>query len=385
MTWGNLNTIKIYNFVLFVLLLLSACKQQPSSTLEINDMPLKSIPNDGLKPFKIATWVHGQTEFKDSLWNSKLQHYQQVGISAILVQASPDFLQQLVPVAQSYNIEVHAWMWTLNQPGNQETQQHPDWYSVNRKGQNSLEYRPYVNYYQWLSPFHPDACNYIIQKAKAYTAVKGLASVHLDYVRYVDVILGADLQPKYNLVQDKELPAFDFGYHPIACEAFKDLFGQDPMKLKHPELSTEWRQFRLNAVTNLVNRIADSLKVEGVSLTAAVFPFPEMSRQMVRQAWDAWNLDAAYPMLYHNFYQQNIKWIGFAAQQGVALKRFPIHAGLYMPSLKNPEDLWQALIIAKENGCAGACLFTADGMTLEQDSVVQLFSKQYIQKEKVVQ
>jgi uncharacterized lipoprotein YddW (UPF0748 family) len=233
-----------------------------------------------------------------------------------------------------------------------------------------------------LSPFHPDACAYIIQKAKEYATVEGLASVHLDYVRYVDVILGADLQPKYGLVQNKELPEYDFGYHPMACEAFKGLFGIDPMQLEHPELSTEWRQFRLNAVTQLVNRIADTLKAEGIPLTAAVFPFPEMSRQMVRQAWNDWNLDAAYPMLYHNFYQQNIQWIGFAAQQGVALKRFPIHAGLYMPALKDGTELMQALLIAKENNCAGVCLFTADGLSPIQDSILQLFSQQHTLKQK---
>lgn len=375
MTWVNFNATIRLTFLLSVLLLLSACKDQPSSATKEKETALNSTPKDTLQSFKISTWVHGQTEFNDSLWHSKLQHYQLLGISAILVQASPQFLQQLVPLAQAYGIEVHAWMWTLNQPGNKETQQHPDWYSVNRKGQNSLEYRPYVNYYQWLSPFHPDACAYIIQKAKEYATVEGLASVHLDYVRYVDVILGADLQPKYGLVQNKELPEYDFGYHPMACEAFKGLFGIDPMQLEHPELSTEWRQFRLNAVTQLVNRIADTLKAEGIPLTAAVFPFPEMSRQMVRQAWNDWNLDAAYPMLYHNFYQQNIQWIGFAAQQGVALKRFPIHAGLYMPALKDGTELMQALLIAKENNCAGVCLFTADGLSPIQDSILQLFSQ----------
>jgi hypothetical protein len=43
----------------------------------------------------------------------------------------------------------------------------------------------------------------------------------LDYVRYPDVILGADLQPKYNIVQDTELPEYDYGYHPIALKNLK--------------------------------------------------------------------------------------------------------------------------------------------------------------------
>ena len=39
------------------------------------------------------------------------------------------------------------------------------------------------------------------------------------------------------------------------------------------------------------------------NVTAAVFPFPEMSRQMVRQAWNDWNLFKAYPMLYQKLLQ----------------------------------------------------------------------------------
>ena len=58
--------------------------------------------------------------------------------------------------------------------------------------------------------------------------ISGLTGIHLDYVRYVDVILGADLQPKCNLKQDRQFPEFDYGYHPNAREGFKELFGMGP-------------------------------------------------------------------------------------------------------------------------------------------------------------
>ena len=62
--------------------------------------------------------------------------------------------------------------------------------------------------------------------------VDGLASVHLDYVRYPDVILGADLQPKYNIVQDNELPEYDYGYHPRAIKEFKKIFNKNPLDMQ---------------------------------------------------------------------------------------------------------------------------------------------------------
>lgn len=317
---------------------------------------------DSEPAFRICTWVHGDQTMDREKWEAKLLGYDSLGITDILVGGSPEFLQELVPLANDKNMRVHAWMWTLNRPNDSTAMQHPEWYAVNRNGQNSLEYRAYVDYYQWLSPFHPEAREYVKSNVRKLLAVEGLASIHLDYVRFVDVILGADLQPKYKLVQDHEMPEYDYGYHPMARQQFEELFGKDPMDLEHPELSTEWRQFRLNAVTSLVNEIAEEVHAEDQHLSAAVFPFPEMSRQMVRQAWDDWNLDYVYPMIYHNFYRENINWIGFATEQGLRDVTYPLYTGLYVPGFNSPEELQQAIELAKEKGASGVSLFTVDGM-----------------------
>lgn len=319
--------------------------------------------------FTFSSWTNAGKEFKEDVWQKKLNYYDSLGISEILVGGNPEILKKIIPLANKKNIKVHGWMWTLNRPGDTIANKHPEWYAVNRNGQNSLEYRAYVNYYQWLSPFHPEAREHVKNNAKKLMEIEGLASVHLDYVRYPDVILGADLQPKYNLVQETEMPEYDYDYHPLARAGFKKIFDKDPMDYKHPELSTEWRQYRLNAVTNLVNEIIEIAHVKNKKVTAAVFPFPEMSRQMVRQAWNDWNLDTAYPMLYQNFYRENINWIGFATKQGVSDVDFPIISGLYAPALRDAKDLERAIKIAKENGAKGISIFTADGLTKEQQAV----------------
>ena len=329
-------------------------------------------------PFVFATWAHGSTTYNDSVWSKKLDEYKHLGISEVLVGGSPAFLKELIPNANKRNIKIHAWMWTLNRPNDTIANKHPEWYAVNRAGKNSLEYNAYVNYYQWLSPFHPEARTYIKNNVKELSQIEGLASIHLDYVRYVDVILGADLQPKYNLDQDHEMPEYDYGYHPIAREAFKAQFGYDPQYMEHPELSTEWRQFRLNAITTLVNECAEIAHQNDQQLSAAVFPFPEMSRQMVRQAWNDWQLDMAFPMLYNNFYQESINWIGFATEQGVKDVDFPIYAGLYSPALKKPNDLEKAIRLAKEKGAKGISIFTADGLSEEQKEVFIQLKKEFL-------
>jgi len=324
-----------------------------------------------------CAWTHGQSEFNEEIWNSKLENYKSIGISEILISGSPLFLQQLVQLAERKEMKVHAWIWTLNRPNDSIAMLHPDWYAVNRNGQNSLEYRAYVDYYQWLSPFHPDARKHIKNNVRKYLSIEGLASVHLDYVRYPDVILGADLQPKYGLVQDREMPEYDYDYHPLARQGFKDIFGKDPIEMKHPELSTEWRQFRLNAITSLVNEIVEMAHEQDTKITAAVFPFPEMSRQMVRQAWNDWNLDAAYPMLYHNFYRENINWIGFATEQGVLDVDFPIYPGVYVPGLKDPAKLEEAIRIINKNGANGVTFFTAESFSDAHNDVLIRLKKEF--------
>jgi uncharacterized lipoprotein YddW (UPF0748 family) len=326
--------------------------------------------------FTWSTWVSENGIFDQKTWEDKIALYQSLGITEILVHAKPESYESILPIADEAGIAVHAWMWTLNRPNDPIAMQHPDWYAVNRNGDNSLEFRAYVDYYQWLSPFHPDARAYIKSNVQRLLEIEGLASVHLDYVRYVDVILGADLQPKYNIVQDRDLPEYDYDYHPLAREGFKKIFGYDPLDLDHSELSTEWKQYRLNAITTLVNEIVDLAHQKNQKITAAVFPFPTMSRRMVGQAWNDWNLDAAYPMLYHNFYRESISWIGFATGQDVKDVDFPIHAGLFMAALENPDDLRNAILQAKENGASGISMFTADRLTDGQIEVLKELMKQ---------
>jgi uncharacterized lipoprotein YddW (UPF0748 family) len=353
--------------IIITAIMMTACqKQQPAET----QTPAKDT-------FTFATWANAENTFDKAQWEEKLASYDSLGISEVLVHGNPDVLSQIIPLANAYKMKIHGWMWTLNRPDDTIANKHPEWYAVNRAGQHSLEYRAYVDYYQWLSPFSPGAREHIKNNVRKLTKVEGLASIHLDYVRYVDVILGADLQPKYGLVQDHEMPEYDYGYHPIAREGFKAVFGRDPQDFDHPELSTEWRQYRMNAVTSLVNELVAIAHEKGHKMTAAVFPFPEMSRQMVRQAWNDWNLDAAYPMVYNNFYREGVNWIGFATEQGVSDVDFPIHSGLFAPALEDPTDLEKAIRLVKDKGAKGFSIFTADNLSPEQKAVFIKLSEEF--------
>lgn len=322
--------------------------------------------------FSFAAWTGGDLAETDTEWETELKKLSDYGLTDLYIGAGKEKLEKAASIASKYDINIHAWIWTLNRPGDTTAAKHPEWYAVNRNGDNSWDYRAYVDYYQWLSPFSEGAREHIKSNIAEVATAKGIKSVHLDYVRYVDVILGADLQPKYDLVQDRQFPEFDYGYHPNARKKYKEIFGVDPVDMEHPELSTEWLQFRLNAVTSLVDELSEIAYQNDKLLTAAVFPFPEMSRQMVRQDWSNWKLDIALPMLYHNFYRQNLEWIKFATEQGIREidGRFDLVAGLYITSL-TPEELKLAIQKAKEGGAVGISVFDIGAMTEDHWGIIK--------------
>ncbi|MEC8883009.1 MAG: hypothetical protein VYD98_00005, partial [Bacteroidota bacterium] len=111
----------------------------------------------------------------------------------------------------------------------------------------------------------------------------------------------------------------------------------------------------------------------GKLLTGAVFPYPEMADHMVRQRWDKWNIDVVLPMIYHNFYNEEIDWIGFATGQGVKDLEgtgTELHTGIYVPEM-SAEDLAKAIKLAKENGAKGASFFDGNALTPELLAVIK--------------
>jgi uncharacterized lipoprotein YddW (UPF0748 family) len=198
----------------------------------------------------------------------------------------------------------------------------------------------------------------------------GVDGVHLDYVRHSDVILPRGLWAKYDLIQDREYPDFDFCYCDTCRETFASLHDTDPIELPDPPADEGWRRFRRDSVTGLVKVLAEAVHEEGKPITAAVFPTPSIARRLVRQAWDEWPVDAVFPMLYHSFYEEGLDWIGrgvreglaaMAARESPALSPRRLYAGLYLPAL-SPEERIQAVGIARDAGAQGVSFFEMGGL-----------------------
>ena len=317
--------------------------------------------------FEFSTWITSDKEKSTDLYAAEFKKYKDHGIDEILINTltDPKELERLVPIAKAAGLNVHAWIMTMNRPGDSEALQHPEWYAVSKDGNSCYDTRPYVDYYQWLCPNREESRNHILGLIEALAKVEGIESVHLDYIRFSDIFLPIALLPKYNLVQDTELPEFDFCYCEVCISKFEDIHHKNPLKSRNTSIDMEWKNFRLNSIKNIVDDAYGIAKENNKKLTAAVFPYPEMADHMVRQRWDKWNIDEVYPMIYHGFYSEEVDWIGYATQQGVSdvkSTNIAINTGVYIPDFKSTEELKQSIILAKENGAKGVAFY--EGKTL---------------------
>jgi uncharacterized lipoprotein YddW (UPF0748 family) len=232
---------------------------------------------------------------------------------------------------------------------------------VNRKGESAAEKPAYVDYYKFLCPSHAGVHEFLAATVTELCRYENLHGIHLDYIRYPDVILPKALQPKYGLTQDREYPEFDYCYCDACRHDFKQQTGIDPMTLEDPTSNTVWKQFRYDRITHLVNdTLIPIARAHGKTITAAVFP----GWDMVRQQWPAWNLDAVMPMLYHSLYKKGPEWIREETEKGVrSLRgRAPLYSGILIFHL-DEKEFARAVEACLEGGANGVVLFEGGAMS----------------------
>ena len=82
---------------------------------------------------------------------------------------------------------------------------------------------------------------------------------------------------------------------------------------------------------------------------------------MVRQDWSHWNLDIVFPMVYHNFYTEDVSFISDCTMENARDKndRTTLYCG--MMATDGPE-MFECMDAALNNGAQGIALFTIHGL-----------------------
>lgn len=329
---------------------------------------------------KVYGWMSGPRSATDDEIRKNFTDLKNRGIIGLMYNGGhdPATYQRVGSIAKSVGLEFHAWIPTMLQRDNPKLG--PESYAINGKGESAFDKPAYVSYYKFLCPSRDEVYQFLEDLYGQVADLPEVDGIHLDYIRFPDVILARGLWDKYGLVMDREYPDYDYCYCDLCVKGFKDTSGIDIKSINDPSQIQEWKQYRYDLITSIANRLSDMVHAKGKEINAAVFPGPNsVAKKIVRQEWDKWNLDAYYPMNYNDFYLEGTKWIGQVCKEGVEAidNRKPLYSGLFIcpnpekktdePDPENhgliPEEMEDAIRQSIENGAAGICLFTPGRMT----------------------
>ncbi|MDO5429017.1 MAG: hypothetical protein Q4F46_08735, partial [Parabacteroides sp.] len=116
---------------------------------------------------------------------------------------------------------------------------------------------------------------------------------------------------------------------------------------------------RCDQITEVANMIADVVHSYGKKMAASPFPTPKMASKMVRQDWGKWNLDIVFPMVYHNFYTEDISFISDCMIEDVRDKnpKTTLYCGLMVS-----DDMQASMDAALNHGAEGISIFTVSAL-----------------------
>lgn len=350
-----------------ILLSVLACKEEAAKTEAI----IYKIP--------VYAWDNLSKDATDEDLLKQFTDYKSKGIDGLMYSAGQDpaVYKRVGKIAKSVGLEFHTWIPTMVQKPRPELGK--ELYAFNRNGESAFDKPAYVSYYQFLCPNKEGTINFLKNLYGSIADVEEVDGIHLDYIRFPDVILARGLWDKYGLTMDVEHPQFDYCYCDDCVNGFKEASGIDIKSVDDPTQVEEWKQYRYDLITNVVNQLAEVVHSKNKVINAAVFPGPHsVAKKLVRQEWNKWNLDAFFPMNYNDFYLEDTKWVGEVTKEAVIAvnNSKPVYSGLFIcPNPENkteendpenhglvPEELEAAVRESMANGAAGICLFTPGRM-----------------------
>jgi hypothetical protein len=327
----------------------------------------------------VYAWTGGPGDATDKEMLAMFRDYKDKGVDGLMYNGGhdPETYKRVGKLVKEAGMEFHTWIPTMVQGENPKLPQ--ELYAINRNGESAFDKPAYVDHYKFLCPNKEGSYAFLADLYGKVAEVEEVDAIHLDFIRFPDVILAKGLWEKYGLVMDRELPQFDYCYCDKCVNDFKERSGVDIREVEDPSQLQEWKQFRYDLITKMVNRLAVVVHEKGKKINAAVFPGPEIAKKLVRQEWNKWNLDAVYPMNYNDFYLEGPDWVGTMIKEEVEAipASIPVYSGLFIcPKPENkkaekdpenhgllPSEMGTAIRVSMENGAKGICLFTPERMT----------------------
>jgi len=221
-----------------------------------------------------------------------------------------DPLDYTITLGNALGIEVHAWMnsyilWSSKydpEDSQHIYHTHKEWTEANIHGKldsNIKLSEPQSPQWEgiYLSPIHPEVNPYLLAVFSEVISKYNVDGIHLDYIRFQDEMYG------YNKSgMDVFEGIYDINPRDIIRGIISTRFGWDQEFVD--SMNIAWKQFRQDAVSELVNDTYGSIQQSGkkITLSAAVKPNIVEARNRWNQDWGCWikdgYIDFVVPMNY---------------------------------------------------------------------------------------
>jgi uncharacterized lipoprotein YddW (UPF0748 family) len=286
-----------------------------------------------------------------------------------------DALTVLIERAHARGLRVHAWVNVLSLASNPEApilaDVGPEAAAVDQRGRSILAYpdfevpEPDRAWYRmgtpalWLDPAVPGVAGWLAETfaelLRGYPALDGL---HLDYIRYADV-LPFTPGTRFGV-------GLSFGFGAASLERFRAETGLEPPfgpSLRNGSAFDDWRRAKLGELVAEIGARARAVR-PGLELSAAVIADRERAYLVDFQPWAVWLdeglLDFAVPMLYTR--DAHLLRHGVEALAGLARRRsLWVGLGAWLFASDPPQAAWQLRTVAREPSL-GSALFSWDSL-----------------------
>ena len=331
-------------------------------------------------------WVVRESMYSESSIDSALVYAYQSNYDIVFIQVrgrgyafydsnivpkhpniDPDFdpLEYAITLGNSLGIEVHAWLnsyilWSSKyEPENPEHlyHTHKEWTEADRNLKMDSQIKlSEPKSPQWegiyLSPLHPEVNTYLLSVYSEIINEYKIEGIHLDYIRFQDEIYGWN---RYGMKEFEKI--YDFSPRDIAR-------GIIPPDIAD-SIRIAWKQFRLDAVSELVHDTYGMIQKSGkeITLSAAVKPNLMEARNRWNQDWGRWvhegYIDFVVPMNYFKEIRHfnNSVQIMKSNLHADDLNRIIMGVSTYNQDAQSAAD---KILLSRLNGFRGISVFSYD-------------------------
>ncbi|HKJ23235.1 MAG TPA: family 10 glycosylhydrolase, partial [Myxococcota bacterium] len=288
---------------------------------------------------------------------------------------SPTPFARLIAAAHAEGLKVHAWINLLSLGSNRDAAVvralGPAALQVDRRGRSILDYpdrrmpEPDAAFLEmgtpaiWIDPAAPGVASWHRRLvAELFSRHPGLDGLHLDYVRYPDVL---PFTPGSRFTA-----GLDFGYGEATRARFHAATGLEAPFGDATANAQAWDDWRRGQLTSLVAALRLELRhlAPRAVLSAAVFAWPSRAYLSIYQDWLGWLeaelLEAAVPMLY-TLDARLLRYQAAAFAGGIGGDRVWVGLGFWL-FRNEPARAIEQMREMDRLGVAGRALFSWDSI-----------------------